>query len=336
MRISRRESIRFGGVGLISSFAAVRGSTEPTPMKTRREKNTWKCVYGLNPARHRVAGSAGELAAAIRRGADLRINTAFRHNEHIDTTSKNPELIEEVADFRITYLLDDRWAAGIINLRQPISLPDGFGPRPSMSFFLYNQNGQQAVARPHMDGGPVTGTLGPSPLADHRDMPKYHEQESWDAGTNAPSSNFIYDFEKYRFWVHDEWQEMLAHTADGQVLSGSIDALAEAFLHGCDIKVGIRGLCADLAGDPASAIDHEVFVQVGSCYYYTKRKLFMAASHPVVRVKPAIPLCYSSRGWDFGWLMPRTDGFVARWLVDPYTLKFQRSEGRYAIRWFVR
>jgi len=148
MRISRRESIRFGGVGLIGSFAALRGSTEPMPMKTQREKNTWKCVYGLNPARQRVAGSAGELAAAIRRGADLRINTAFRHNEHIDTTSKNPELIEEVADFRVTYLLDDRWAAGIINLRQPISLPDGFGPRPSMSFFLYNQNGQQAVARP--------------------------------------------------------------------------------------------------------------------------------------------------------------------------------------------
>ena len=34
--------------------------------------------------------------------------------------------------------------------------------------------------------------------------------------------------------------------------------------------------------------------------------------------------------------MPRSDGLVARWLVDPYTLKFRKSEGRYAIRWFVR
>jgi hypothetical protein len=40
--------------------------------------------------------------------------------------------------------------------------------------------------------------------------------------------------------------------------------------------------------------------------------------------------------WDFGWLMPRTDGVVARLLCDPYTLVFQRGEGRYAIRWFVR
>ena len=55
-----------------------------------------------------------------------------------------------------------------------------------------------------------------------------------------------------------------------------------------------------------------------------------------MRVRPAIPLAYGSGGWDFGWLIPRTDGFVARSLVDPYTLKFHKSDGRYAIRWFVR
>ena len=33
------------------------------------------------------SGSEAELAAAIRRGADLRIYTEFRHNEHIDTAS---------------------------------------------------------------------------------------------------------------------------------------------------------------------------------------------------------------------------------------------------------
>jgi hypothetical protein len=54
-----------------------------------------------------------------------------------------------------------------------------------------------------------------------------------------------------------------------------------------------------------------------------------------VRVRPAIPLRYTSRGWDFGWLMARTDGHVARWLCDQYTLTFHKSEARYAIRWFV-
>lgn len=296
-------------------------------------KNSWKCVYSLDSDRHPVSGSAAELAAAIRRGADLRVYTEYRHNEHIDITSTNPELIREVMDFRVTYLLENRWVAGIITLRQPISPPGGFAARPSMSFFMYNQDAQQAIARPYLDALPMTGT---SPLDDHRAMPKYHLLESWDEGTNAPSRNFIYDFEVYRFWVCDDWQEILAHTADGTVVLGSVEALAEELARGREVKVSICGLCADLAEDPVRAIPHEAFVQTGSCDYYTERKLFMAASHPVVRVKPAIPLRYESQGWDFGWLMPRSDGFVARWLVDPYTLKFCKSEGRYPTRWFVR
>lgn len=299
-------------------------------------KNNWTTALALNAKREPISGSADGLAAAIRRGADLRIYTEFRHNEHIDTKSDNPELIQEAADFRVTYLLDNRWVAGIMSLRQPVDLPDGFGPRPSMSYFLYNQNGQQAVARPHLDGAPPSGEPRPSPVDDHSAMPKYHQHDNWDSATNAPSSNFIYDFNTYRFCVSDDWEEVLSHTADGEVVSGSIDALAEQFARGREFKVGIEGLCADLADDPASAPAHEVFAHIGPGYYYTGRKLFLAETHPLVRVRPAIPLAYSSRGWDFGWLMPRTDGFVARWLVDPYTLKFHKSDGRYAIRWFVR
>jgi hypothetical protein len=289
----------------------------------------------LNGDRSLREGSFAALADAIRRGADLRIATAFRHNEHIDTASNNAELVREVAEFRVTYLLEDRWSAGIMTLRQPVELPDGFGPRPSMSFFLYNQDGQQAIARPYLDGVSATGARGPAALDDHSAMPRYHQHDSWDAGTNAPSSNFVYDFDHYQFWVNDRWREVLSHTADGAPLAGSLDELAEAFTRGCPIKLGIRGLCADLADDRADALDHEVFVHAGSCYYYTGRKLFMTGTHPLVRVRPAIPLRYTSRGWDFGWLMARTDGHVARWLCDPYTLAFHKSAGRYAIRWFA-
>jgi len=296
----------------------------------------WTLALGLNRDRSITVGSEAALCDAIRRGADLRICTEFRHNEHIDVTSSNSEIVREVADFRMTYLLDDRWAAGIMTLRQPVSLPDGFGPRPSMSFFLYNQNGQQAIARPFLDGHPAVGKLGPSPLDDTSHMPKYHQQDNWDAGTNAPSSNFIYDFEVFRFWVLDDWRMVYAHTDEGRVVSGSVEALAEAFSRGCDVKVGISNLCTDLADDPARAIEHEVFVQVGSCYYYTESRLFLVETHPVVLVKPAIPLRYTSKGWSFGWLIPRTDGLVARLICDPCTLKFHRSRGQHAIRWFVR
>jgi hypothetical protein len=289
----------------------------------------------LNGDRSVRDGSFTALADAIRRGADLRIATEFRHNEHIDTASDNPELVREVAEFRATYLLEDRWSAGIMTLRQPVDLPDGFGPRPSMSFFLYNQDAQQAIARPYLDGLPARGARGPAALDDHADMPRYHQHDSWDASTNAPSSNFIYDFDYYQFWVNDRWREVLSHAADGTPLAGSLDELAEAFTRGCPIKLGIRGLCADLAEQPESAIDHEVFVHAGSSYYYTERQLFMTGTHPLARVCPAIPLRYTSGGWDFGWLMARTDGYVARWLCDPYTLAFHKSTGRYAMRWFV-
>ena len=311
-------------------------SEYPIMPNTLNGNNNWKCVLVLDKDRRLVSGDVQALSNAIRNGADMRIYTEFRHNEHIDTSSDNPELIKEVADFRITYLLDNRWVAGIINLRQPIDLPNGFGPRPSMSFFLYNQNAEQAIARPYLDGKPAVGKTGESPIDDHSDMPKYHQFDAWDSGTNAPSSNFAYDFDQYKFWVCDDWTEVYAHNVDGAALSGSIEALTQAFAAGQEVKVSISGLCEDMCAPSDTKLKHEVFIHCGSCYYYTESRHFMAASQPVVRVKPNIPLRYKSKEWDFGWLMPRSDGYVARWLVDPYTLKFERSERRHAMRWFVR
>ena len=145
---------------------------------------------------------------------------------------------------RATYLIDERWCAGVITLRQPVALPSGFGPRPSLSLFLYNEDGSQAIARPLLDGVPATGSPGPSPSGDHSDMPKYHEQNRWDDQTNAPSSNFVYDFDVFRYCVCDRWEQVLAHDAAGQVLSGSIDDLADAFGDGWIVRM-----------KPAEAID---------------------------------------------------------------------------------
>ena len=327
---------RFLGVGLGSLLGAtwtgLRGQAKPTAV----DNNPWKSAYQLDTSRHRISGSEKELAAAIRRGADLRIRTEFKHNEHIDPSSDNSERIQEVAEFAETYLIDDRWVAGIMTLRQPISLPNAFGPRPSMSFFLYNQDGQQAIARPFLDGGEVVAEPGPSKPEDFDNIPKYHAFDAWDTGTNAPSHNFVYDFDLFHYLVRDDWTEVLSHTAEGQVVSGSPQELGRQVAQGKEVKVAIRGLCADLTEDPDKAIDHEVFIKTGSCYYYTEQQLFIAGTHPLVRVKPAVPLHYESRGWDFGWLIARTDGFVARLLLNPYTLQFERTQCKHPIRWWVR
>ncbi len=296
----------------------------------------WRCALELDSHRNVTSGSTASLTEAIGRAADLRIYTEFLHNEHIDVGSSNAERIREVAEFGVTYRLDNRWTAGVMSLRQPIELPVGFGPRPSMSFFLYNQDGTQAIARPHLDGGPAATSFGSSPPRPPENMPKYHAFDNWDQGTNAPSHNFVYDFDVYRFCVSDSWREVLRHSATGEVLSGSLAELVEAFSSGCSIKLGIDNLCANLASESQPAVNHEVFVQGGSAYYYTEQKLFLIGSHPLVRVSPRVPMQYASRNWDFGWLMVRSDGHVVYRRCDPYALSFTDHATRNAVRWFVR
>jgi hypothetical protein len=300
------------------------------------QTSEWKNVLELDSGRNVVHGSSESLTDAVRRGADLRILTHFHHNEHIDTSSSNPELIVETSEFRVTYLVEDRWSAGIMSLRQPVILPDGLGPRPSLSCFLYNQDGHQSIGRIYLDGPPVKGGLGPSPAIPPINMPKYHALGAWDSESNGPSINFIYDFDIYQFFVRDDWQEVLHTDATGVAVHGSVRALADAFRSGKDVKVGVRGVCADLASDKTVQADHELFVQTGFNYYYTERDLFMTETHPVVRVRPSIPMSYVSRGWDFGWLFVRTDGFVQSLTYDPYTLVPLKKDSRHAIRWFVR
>lgn len=296
----------------------------------------WKCALELDAARILISGSAQDLVSAIGRAADLRIYTEFLHNEHIDVESASSELIREVAEFGVTYLVDRNWAAGIMNLRQPIALPGGFGPRPSMSFFMYNQDGTQAIARPYLDGGPIELAFGPSPIVSPAKMRKYHVLDSWDDGTNAPCQNFIYDFERFRYCVNDSWREVFAHSADGTVTYGSLDQLVDSFKSGCAIKIGVGNICLGMGDDPNCIPDHELYVHGGSAYYYTEQKLFIIGSHPLVRVSPSVPMRFTSRNWDFGWLMLRSDGRVVYRRCNPYTLKFDDQVTQNAIRWFVR
>ena len=297
---------------------------------------TWRSALELDSQRQATSGSEADLLDAIGRAADLRIYTEFLHNEHIDVNSSSHERIREVAEFGVTYCIDHRWAAGIMSQRQPIELPTGFGPRASMSFFLYNQDGTQAIARPFLDGGPSELSLGPGPVCHPENMPKYHAFDSWDQGTNAPSHNFVYDFDCFRYCVNDSWQEVLRHSSAGEVLSGSMAGLVEAFSSGCAIKMGIENLCEDLASESEPALHHEVFIQGGSSYYYTEQKLFIIGSHPLVRVSPGVPLRYSGGNWDFGWLMIRSDGRIVYRRCDPYTLRFSDHVTQNAVRWFVR
>ena len=299
----------------------------------------WVRALELSSDRSVAAGSQGQLSDAIRRGADLRVYTEFRFEEHIqpggDGDSGHDGLMREVIDFREALLLDDRHVAAITTLRQPLRPPFGFnGTDPRMSYFMYQSDGHQANANLLLGDVPSDvqpGSRGEIPVP--VDMPKMSAEVTYDVGTAGPSRNFIYDMEVYRFFVRDEWEELLAHDAAGRIERGSVDAIEAAQIAGREFKVAIRGLCAELApGGP----DHEVFSVLGSGFFHTRMRLYDALTHPLVRVAPAVPLEYRSYGWDVAWVHVRTDGEAVVRRLDPYTRRFSDRPARFAMRWFAR
>ena len=294
----------------------------------------WKCLLELDEQCSPVNGSSQALAHAIRNGADLRVRTAFDYEEHMGPTDEHQGLVEESIDFRLTYLINDSWTAGITTTRYPADSCLKFQPYPSLSFFLYNHDGCQAVARPFLQGAGASTAENPEDRTGQI-APRYFVNSIQDSDTPSPSQNFVYSFEYFRYCVCDDWTEVLSHDENGNVLAGSYQDLGDAFRSGCALKVGVRDLCQelDLAGDQSP---HEVFIEVGSIYNHADRGFLGAESLPVVRVAPATPLQYATGNWNFGWIMPRTDGTVFQQIIDPYTRQFSQVVTRNPVRWFAR
>ena len=100
--------------------------------------------------------------------------------------------------------------------------------------------------------------------------------------------------------------------------------------------MGIQDLCADLAASKDKVLPHEVFIEMASTFNHVEHGFLGAESLPVMRVGPAIPLAYASNNFEFGWVLPRTDGKVFYNMVNPYTLKFRQFSSNHAVRWFAR
>lgn len=302
----------------------------------------WTVALELGPDRSVRAGSREALAAAIERGADLRVYTEFLFEEHIAPGGTGDAsldgLIREVIDFRETILVDGRHVGAITTQRQPLEPPFGFnGTEPKMSFFMYTGDGDQALANlvfRGIDDAPAPGArrVEPPPA----DMPKMSEQEFFDVGTTGPTRNFVYDMETYRFFVRDDWTEVLAHDPQGSVIRGSFDALEAAQIAGREIRVAIRDLAAGVGGVDEPVVPHEVFTPIGSGFLHTRPRLYAALTHPLVRVAAAVPLRYASGNWDLAWVFLRTDGYAVVRRLDPYTRVWTDHETRLGCRWFAR
>jgi hypothetical protein len=288
----------------------------------------WETILELDSNRKVVFGGEKALAEKVRKGCDLRVATVFRHNEHVDPASSNDELIEETGDFSQSVLLNGCWSAAFMTLRQPVSIPAGFGKIPSLSLFLYNQNGQQAMARLSF-----AGKIEEPAVSEPENMPKMHVQGIFDNASTGLSKNFIYDFDEYRFLVNDSWTEIYSNSCFGECNGGNIDELGLLCRQGYKIKVSVSGLFTYQWG--GGDIGDEIFIHGGSSYYYTKQKLMILNTHPFVSVPPGMPLLYSSEKWSYGWLIVRSDGYSVIRSYNPFTCKFADYETRFSIRWFA-
>ncbi len=302
----------------------------------------WTLALELAPDRSVRAGSKEALAGAIGRGADLRVYTEFLFEEHIAPGGNGDPsldgLIREVIDFRETILVDGHHVGAITTQRQPLEPPFGFnGTEPKMSFFMYTGDGEQALANlvfRGIDGAPAPGTRTVEPPPP--DMPKMSEQEYFDVGTTGPTRNFVYDMETYRFWVRDDWEEVLAHDAEGTsrrarsmpsrrrrspgARSGSASATSRR-VSAAPTSRSCRTRCSPRS-DPGSC------TRVHGC--------MPRLTHPLVRVAAAVPLRYASGNWDVAWVFLRTDGAARVRRLDPYTRTWEDHEARFGCRWFAR
>lgn len=292
-----------------------------------------RLVLKLDAKRNIVKGSRQALADAIDKGADLRISVAFRHNEHLDPSSTNPEIVEEMSDYRVVYRVGKDWTSGIMNLRMPVNGPLGFGSRPSWSFFMYHCDGIQGIARAYLDdksnNAPRSGKDNENITIHY--MPKYHILETYDSSSNAMCQNFVYDFEYFNYYVLDNWEEVYSHDANGKMLTGSFDALIAAIREGKEIKAAVKNFRT-----PAGSPDNELFTHLGSSYYSTESKLLCINSQPVVTIRPELPLRYRSGNWESGQLVLFTSGKVDYWYFDPYTMIYHKTTENCPIRYFVR
>lgn len=290
----------------------------------------WVRLLELNEQRDVVAGSIEELAAAVKRGADLKSYTTFDYREHMDEPGSQEGLVQEMMSFSVTYWLEGGHMAGIQTTRYPANAALGFGDMPSLSFFLNNENGQNGIARLFLDGR--KGFAKPPGYYSK----KYKVYDEWDSETSCPSENFTYQFNEYGWWVSDSWEEILAHDAYGSVIQGSLKNLQNALRSGRRLKVGVQNLCADLVSKDEPFISHEVFIELHSVYNHHDSGFMGGESYPIVRVGPGVPLKYRSRNWNYGWILPRTDGIVHHLIINPSTCEFIRKDGRFGIRWFVQ
>lgn len=173
-----------------------------------------------------TAGSAIAVAAAVARGADLRLYMTTQDDSNRQDGLSRSSAYEETLYFGQTYASlaegTDRFA-GLCPHHTSTSHEGKVSEQPYMSLFRYDSSGS------------------------------YSHLKWWGSGETKDSTN-TYPYNVYRWFVSDRFKPCFEHDADGNVVAGTLDALVTAVRNGLTIKVGVYGLSALRLGTSDAAV----------------------------------------------------------------------------------
>ena len=260
-----------------------------------------------------VSGLVAAVAQAVRRGCDLRRFSTYE----LEGTG----LVEETMTLQTTWVFDDKHVGGLQTLRHPVDAALGISRQPSLALWIFGVAARQRSTFVPLDGNPMVNAT-----------------EQWAQVDNDPygAEGEEYIPRRYHWWARGGWEEICAHSEEGNASKGSWKALQEAANDGCVFKVGIRNLWSGFVPDNEQTPEHEVFVECTTDFSHVHDEFFGSLTQPTFLLKPCVPLVFERGCYAPGWLIVRSDGRVLRQTVDPTTMRWERMWSRHAVRWFAR
>lgn len=280
--------------------------------KVRSNKWTQACRIGGDF--QALEGSVAEVAAAVRRGADLRRFSTY--------DPPQTGLVEETMALQTTWVFDAEHVGGLSTLRHPADCGLGFFKQASLAYWVFGVTAPQTAAFVPLDGAPADGATGRWIRVDEH--PFVGER-------NSPWLS-----KYYQWWIRDDWEEVHSHDENGTALLGHWEDVRQAAAVGRAIKVGIRNPWSHLADGTGVGPEHDVFIECGTQFAHVDGGFFAAMTIPTCLLRPTKPLRFVGEAFEPGWLLVRTDGRVQRQVLRPSTMEWNTTWTRHSLRWFAR
>ena len=207
---------------------------------------------------------------------------------------------EETLYFQQTYAGQGDTFAGLMTHHHSYAHRGSLAAQPYFSFFKYD----------------TSGTF---------------SQVKWMLDNRALDESQPYQYGVYRWYVCHRWRVVYEHDADGNRVSGDLDALKEHIRAGHSIKVGVRQLFGIQNDDP-SGPDHISFLNIMQPLIQDGH--VGANCDFILSGAPQWPFTWRD-GLAVGMVWPWSSGEIICHLVEPGKLPFKRTTVRRAMRWLV-